>query len=484
MHGVNEKKLKKIEWMLDETDPLADNEKYQYVPSYGDLTELNHCRLIMDSVGRETLKKIGKYAVELLETSVAIYEANGDYAFGMFSSGWCRFMDSASRNLCKTDDNREALSCGKWLCHENCWNDSVKKTIATEKSTDIECVGGIHLYSEPIFAGQKVIGAINIGYGDPPKNPDQLKALAESFRVDPETLKEIGNRYKSRPEFIVNVAKRHLGAFASLIGEIVSKAEAEKTIQKKESFLKSLVDAVPIPIFYKDLEGRYLGSNKAFEQFLGKKEDEITGKTVFDINPTDLANIYASKDRELLKAGGKQAYETQAQNFAKERRNVIFNKAVFHDAEGEVAGLIGAIQDVTERQKAEKDLRNAYNLLQQLIDNSLALIVVKNRKGVYILANKISENQLGLKQGEMIGKTDYDLFPKKVADRLIEDDKKVFETGDPLHIEENFRILGRDYTFATAKFPLFDANDDLYAICGMATDITERLEMEKTTEGK
>ena len=73
----------------------------------------------MDSVGTETLREIGKNAINLLETSVAIYEANGDYAFGMFSSGWCRLMDAASYELCNTDDNRTALSCGKWLCHEN-----------------------------------------------------------------------------------------------------------------------------------------------------------------------------------------------------------------------------------------------------------------------------------------------------------------------------------------------------------------------------
>lgn len=129
---------------------LSSNPSAEYESPYGDVTELNTCRLILDSVGKETLETIARDAIDLLETSVAIYEKNGDYAFGMFSSGWCRLMDDASRRLCRTKDNREALSCGKWLCHENCWNDSAKAAINSGKSTDIQCIGGINLYAEPL----------------------------------------------------------------------------------------------------------------------------------------------------------------------------------------------------------------------------------------------------------------------------------------------------------------------------------------------
>lgn len=226
-----------FQWILDNTQYSKDTD-FLHSPPYGDVTELNTCRLIMDAVGKDKLKKIAESAIDMIETSVAIYEVNGDYAFGMFSSGWCRMMDTASRELCRTSDNRKALSCGRWLCHDNCWNDSAKKAIETGKSTDIPCVGGIHLYAEPIFAHGNVAGAINIGYGDPPKDSEQLDILAEKFGVDPEKLKAVSCAYKKRPAYIVENAKKLLGVFARLIGEIVEKSQTQKKLTETRNRLR------------------------------------------------------------------------------------------------------------------------------------------------------------------------------------------------------------------------------------------------------
>ena len=231
--GKAEKELERIQRFLTKsTEPEAARESYE--PPYGNLVKLNTARTILGSVGEEVLSEIASDYLSLIEMSGAIYEKNGDYALGIFSSGWCRFLDLASRKLCGTDDNREALDCGKWLCHESCWTEASKAAIEKGEPVDIECNGGIRLHAVPIRAAGEVVGAINFGYGDPPREPGKLKELAEKFRVSTDELQELAEAYESRPAAIIEVAKDRLRTSAKLIGAMVESKRREDALRRSE----------------------------------------------------------------------------------------------------------------------------------------------------------------------------------------------------------------------------------------------------------
>ena len=122
---------------------------------------------------------------------------------------------------------------------------------------------------------------------------------------------------------------------------------------------QKIIDALPIPIFYRDMKGAYMACNLAQEKLLGLTKSQIIGKTVFDIQPFDIAEIYAQRDQELLDSPGDQSYEAKFRDASGMLRDVVFNKAVIRDNNAEIKGIVGSIFDITERKKAERKLEKA-----------------------------------------------------------------------------------------------------------------------------
>jgi PAS domain S-box-containing protein len=158
------------------------------------------------------------------------------------------------------------------------------------------------------------------------------------------------------------------GKLVNVVGQYIDITENkrdEKKLKDNERFLQTLIDAIPVPVFYKDREGKYLGFNRTFETFFGEPNEQMIGKTVFDINPPEIAKIYYAKDQELFKSGGVQRYEAQWQDVHGTLRDFIFNKAVFCDSKGSTIGLIGVLIDITERKQAEVGKEKLQLQLQQ-----------------------------------------------------------------------------------------------------------------------
>jgi PAS domain S-box-containing protein len=238
--------LRRIEWLLTKSAQGGNGkgaiERLPRQP-YGNLVELNTSRLLVDAVGEEVLAEIVADSLDLLETSAAIYEKNGDYALGLFTSGWCRRLDAASRALCANDDNRAALASDRWHCHQSCWESASKRAIEAGEPVDVECRGGMRIFSVPIHAGGEVVGALNFGYGDPPRDPEALGAIAERYGLDCDELRQLSLAYESRPPFIIEVAKNRLKTSANLIGAIVEQKLAERRIRELNADLeRSIAD--------------------------------------------------------------------------------------------------------------------------------------------------------------------------------------------------------------------------------------------------
>jgi len=156
-----------------------------------------------------------------------------------------------------------------------------------------------------------------------------------------------------------------------LSDEIERRSLVEKELSEKLTLLQSLMDTIPSPIFFKDLNFKYIGCNRAYTTAMGISEQELIGKDVFDIVPdTERANMHHSMDAELLEGSGKKVYELAVQFADGTYKDMILNKSVFTNDKGVPIGVVGVMTDITDKKEAGK-LKQSIVEKKQIIDEIL-----------------------------------------------------------------------------------------------------------------
>ena len=275
-----EEELKKIEWLLTR-NCTPTRSVPSWVQPYGDLSSLNEHGEILSAVGKNLLVDIVSDYLDLLETSATVIEADGSYAVDIYRSAWCRFLDNASHELCGGLSCEDALESGKWLCRKCCWEETSRVAMKTGAPVDKECVGGIRIYAVPIRAGNEIVGVVNFGYGDPPRNEQKLRKIARLFNVEYHKLKEISLTYKSRPQFIVDTARSRLNSSARLIGAIVERKRAEIALQKAYAEIE------------KRVELRTEALTRSYDLLKEETKERIKAETEFSRRNSALESVYA-----------------------------------------------------------------------------------------------------------------------------------------------------------------------------------------------
>jgi PAS domain S-box-containing protein len=169
-------------------------------------------------------------------------------------------------------------------------------------------------------------------------------------------------------------------AYNDLMSNYQKELESEvagRTEELNHAFLfqQRLIDALPVPIFYKDSEGRYLGCNSSFEKFFGQKREQTIGKSIYELFPKEIADKYHEKNLALLQNPGLQIYESSIKDTSGVVHKVIFHQATFPNMDGSVGGLIGAILDITERKQAEEDLQRTLESLRRAFGTVIQVMV-------------------------------------------------------------------------------------------------------------
>lgn len=250
--------------------------------------------------------------------------------------------------------------------------------------------------------------------------------------------------------------------------------------------LSEILDAIPQGVFWKDTESVYIGCNRVFAKHANLRYPrEIAGKTDYDLPwPTEEAEAYRADDREVIQTRQpKRHIVEQMQQADGTRLWIDTTKVPLVDENGNIYGVLGIFDNITELRRSEEALWHTTQMLKLVLDHIPARVFWKDTNSVYLGCNYLFAANAGLTSPEeIVGKTDFDLpWTREESESYRADDQQVMRSGIPkLNYEETQYIAeGRTTWVNTSKIPLRDTDGKIIGVLGTFEDITERKHVEE-----
>ncbi len=269
---------------------------------------------------------------------------------------------------------------------------------------------------------------------------------------------------------------------AELKQEISERKKSETALKKTKERFEDIARSSGYWIWEVDAQGRYTYASGKVVDILGFETEEIIGKTPFDF--MDAADVeLVSKIFTDIVAEKKPIKDLENWNICKDGTRVclLTNGLPLIDEQGTLQGYRGTDKDITRRKEMEFALWESGNLLKTVLDHIPLRIFWKDKNYKYLGANKLFAEDAGFDSGEqMIGKDDFEMPWKDIAHLYREDDKKTLVDGKvKLNFEEPYLDdKGEKRWVRTSKVPLRDKDGNIFAVLGMAEDITNEKKAE------
>jgi PAS domain S-box-containing protein len=274
--------------------------------------------------------------------------------------------------------------------------------------------------------------------------------------------------------------KRLVDQSLRLEQEIRERRQAEECYR---SFFEHSMDGK----FQSTPDGRYLRVNPALARFYRYGSPEELIASIANIEE----QVYVQSDRraefmtQIEKTGTVSNFESQVRRKDGTVIWVSENVRAVKDKYDNLLFYEGTVKDITGRKKTEVALDQNQQLLHHLIDNTNALIFAKeylHTNGTYLLINRKFASEFEVDLNTYQERTDYDLFPPAIAEAFRQADQQVLNCHCSIQIEEVAPYRGKLRTSLVTKFPLFNADGQVYAVCGIATDIHDRKQAESALQ--
>ena len=292
------------------------------------------------------------------------------------------------------------------------------------------------------------------------------------------TIQDDGPHTCMVTKFPLRDAQGKIYAIGGIATDITERKQAEEALQAREAQLHSFVQQAPAAIAMFDRNMNYLAASQRWTSDHGQGKRSLIGLNHYKVNP-DLPDRWTEVHRKGL-AGETQSCDEDLWLKADGARVWLrWSVSPWLDAHGNIGGIMILAENITARKEAEDALRNSEERLHSILDNSPAMIFLKDLKGRYLHFNRKLAEVFHLSLEKSVGKRDIEIYPPEQAAVCRANDRKMLKAGVPMDFEEVTIQDDGAHTGIVTKFPLRDASGKIHAIGGIVTDITERKRAEE-----
>ena len=279
---------------------------------------------------------------------------------------------------------------------------------------------------------------------------------------------------KEETELALKESEKRLKKFNKELEQIVE--ERTQDLKQSEEKHRRLINNISDVIIESDNSGNIIYVSPQVTDLFGFKPEEVIGKSALQfIHPEDLQNARNKMEKAF---NSENDVSIEFRTLHKKGYYVpVSAKGSLFKENGKTI-LIGVIRDITERKNMEEELRESEEMFRAVFETAKDCIFIKNRSLQYIQVNPVMEEMFGLPAEDLISKTDIDLFGEKAGKYVMDVDLRVIQ-GENIEEESIKPVHGVLHSFHTVKVPLKDSEGNIFGLCGIARDITERKIAEK-----
>ncbi len=267
--------------------------------------------------------------------------------------------------------------------------------------------------------------------------------------------------------------------------DITERKRNESAVRESRNLLRAIIDAVPLTVHVKDIDGRYVLVNADMAAQVGQPAESLIGKRVEDVFPEAYARQVREREQRLIATGeATPLFEEEYRDHFGRSSAWLARKVPLRDDEGRVKYIVSAGLDITNRKEAEAIVRESQSLLRAIIDAVPATVTVKDLEGNYVLVNAHQAHYVGRPIEWFEGKSVADVYSAEYLRTIEERDRMVAHTG------KTHRFYETDYRGPDGQLsswigiwaPIRDGAGKVRYVVSVGLDITDRRRSELALE--